>query len=64
MTDRLITFPELKTEFGISFCRIHVWRLVKAGKFPAPIRPTGGRLFWSVESIRNWVSSATMGAAQ
>ena len=64
MNDRLITFPELKTEFGISFCRMHIWRLVKAGKFPAPIRPTGGRLFWTVESIRYWLRKASEGVTE
>ena len=34
---RLITFAQLGPEKGISHCRDHVRRLVKVGKFPAPI---------------------------
>jgi predicted DNA-binding transcriptional regulator AlpA len=35
---RLITFAQLGPEKGISHCRDHVRRLVKVGKFPAPIQ--------------------------
>jgi predicted DNA-binding transcriptional regulator AlpA len=38
---RLLSFPELKTRKGIKYSRQHISRLVKAKKFPAPIKPSG-----------------------
>jgi predicted DNA-binding transcriptional regulator AlpA len=38
---RLLSFPELKTRKGIKYSRQHVARLVKAKRFPAPIKPSG-----------------------
>ena len=35
---KLITFAQLGPEKGLSRCRDHVRRLVKVGKFPAPIQ--------------------------
>jgi hypothetical protein len=35
---KLITFAQLGPEKGIPRCRDHVRRLVKVGKFPAPIQ--------------------------
>lgn len=64
MTVRLITFPQLESEFGITFCRMHVSRMVKAGKFPAPFRPTGSRIFWDVQDITNWLNAVKKEAAQ
>ena len=38
---RLITHAELRTLKGIPFSRVHIYRLVKAGKFPRPISMGG-----------------------
>lgn len=38
---RLLSFPELKSEKGIKYSRSHIFRLVKAKKFPAPVKPSG-----------------------
>ena len=35
---RLSSFPELRTVWGIPYTRQHIYRLVRAGKFPAPIK--------------------------
>lgn len=42
----LIRFPELKTRFGISYSRVHLARLIKAGRFPAPVRVGDNRRAW------------------
>src|SRR6266404_2921678 len=38
--------PLLGTEKGISHCRDHVRRLVKVGKFPAPIQLSDHKIAW------------------
>jgi len=43
---RLITFAQLGPEKGISHCRDHVRRLVKVGKFPAPIQLSDHKIAW------------------
>ncbi|TPO07129.1 AlpA family phage regulatory protein [Mesorhizobium sp. B1-1-5] len=46
---QLIPYEGLKAK-GISYSPAHIWRLVKARKFPAPIKlGGGGRNMW-VES--------------
>jgi hypothetical protein len=43
---RLITFAKLGPEKGITHCRDHVRRLVKVGKFPAPIQLSEHKIAW------------------
>jgi prophage regulatory protein len=43
---RLVTFAELKPRYGIPYCRDHLRRLVKAGKFPRPREIGPGRNGW------------------
>ena len=43
---RRITFAQFGPEKGISHCRDHVRRLVKVGKFPAPIQLSGHKIAW------------------
>jgi prophage regulatory protein len=47
----LIIYPELKTKKGIPFCRDHLRRLWKKGKFPRPVDVGPGRLAWVEEEI-------------
>jgi predicted DNA-binding transcriptional regulator AlpA len=35
---RLLTKNDLKALKGIAYHPVHIWRLVKAGKFPRPIK--------------------------
>ena len=43
---RLLTFKQLKTEKGHPYTREHTRRLVKAGKFPEPIKVGDNRRAW------------------
>ena len=43
---RLITFAQLGPDKGISHCRDHVRRLVKVGRFPAPIQLSEHKIAW------------------
>jgi predicted DNA-binding transcriptional regulator AlpA len=46
---RLLSYPELKSEKGIRYSRVHIGRLVKAKKFPKPLKPSG-----SPTGINHW----------
>jgi predicted DNA-binding transcriptional regulator AlpA len=48
---KLITFHQLKSEKGHPFTRIHTMRLVKAGKFPAPLQLSEHRIAWAEDEI-------------
>jgi hypothetical protein len=39
----------------IPISRASIWRLVKAGKFPAPIKLSDKITVWRVEDIREWM---------
>lgn len=34
-----------------------LWRMVKAGKFPAPVKLSEGITAWDVESVRSWLEA-------
>src|SRR5271156_2778004 len=43
---KLLTFAQLGPEKGIPHCRDHVRKLVKAGKFPAPVQLSENKIAW------------------
>jgi prophage regulatory protein len=51
MSDRLLTFPELKPLKGIPYTRQHLARLEKAGKFPARVQIGANRVGWLESEI-------------
>ena len=55
---RLVRFEELQSEFGISYCRQHIRRLVGAKLFPAPVRLGGRSVFWIADEIRSFQQMA------
>jgi prophage regulatory protein len=48
---RLLDYQGLKAK-GFNYSRTHIWRLVKAGHFPKPLKlGTGSRNAWVEEEI-------------
>lgn len=43
----------------IPFSRTTLWRKVRDGKFPAPIRLSAGITAWKVELVRQWIVEHT-----
>ena len=41
---------------GITYSPVHLWRLSRAGKFPMPIKPTGGRNAWVASEVDAWIA--------
>ena len=52
---RLLTFTELQRQKGIPYCRDHLRRLVKAGRFPRPIELGARRIAWSEEEVNSHI---------
>lgn len=49
---RLLRVKEVEQELGIS--RTTIWRLVKAGAFPPPLRITSKAIAWRQSDILAW----------
>jgi len=54
---KLCSAKELKTVFGIVFCRQHIWRLEEAGQFPKRVRLGTGRVAYVESEIVDWMSA-------
>jgi predicted DNA-binding transcriptional regulator AlpA len=51
----LLTYPELKSKKGISYCRLQIDRLEKKHQFPQRIKIGRGRIAWYEHEIDDWV---------
>lgn len=40
----------------VPFSKSTLWRRVKAGEFPAPVRLSAGVTAWRVDEIRHWIA--------
>lgn len=49
---RYITLGEVEKVHPVS--RSTRWRMIKAGKFPQPVRISQGRIAWCAEEIEHW----------
>ena len=54
---RLLSYADLKPVKGIPYCASHLWRLWKAGKFPAPLRISTNRTAWLESDIDSWIAA-------
>jgi prophage regulatory protein len=54
---RVLSLLELKSVKGIKFSRQHLHRLVKAGKFPAPIKLGENTNGWVEREIDEYLNS-------
>ena len=52
---RLLDYAGLKAK-GIPFSKPHLWRLVKAGRFPKPVKVGVGRNAWPEDEIDAHIS--------
>lgn len=44
----------------LPFSSSTLWRMVKAGKFPAPVKLSARVTAWRVEDVRAWMQSRTV----
>lgn len=40
----------------LPFSAATLWRMVAAGKFPAPVKLSAGVTAWRVEEVRGWIA--------
>ena len=52
---RLVTMRELIKR--VPFSRVHVYRLIRDGKFPAPIKLGDRRVAWLEHEIESWIAA-------
>jgi prophage regulatory protein len=53
----LLSIDDLKPLKGISYSKAHLFRLIRAGKFPKPIRLGENRIAFPEHEIDAWVES-------
>ena len=53
---RVLIFPELKSEKGIPWSRVEIWRKEKAGKFPKRIKLGDRAIAWIESEIDGWLA--------
>jgi prophage regulatory protein len=54
---KLLSIDELKPEKGISYSRPHLYRLIKAKKFPKPISLGENRIGFVESEIDAWIAA-------
>lgn len=52
---QFLAFEDLKGK-GISYSKPHLWRLIKANKFPRPVRGLGSANSWAEAEIDAFVA--------
>lgn len=55
----LLAFPDLKAK-GIPFTRQHLHRLIKGGRFPAPLKLGEGTNRWLEHEVDQWLVDRAM----
>jgi len=56
MRTKVLSFKDLR-ERGISYSRVHIHRLVGAGKFPRPIKIGEKRTAWLERELDEWLDA-------
>ncbi|MEG3084043.1 AlpA family transcriptional regulator [Sphingomonas sp. PB2P12] len=54
-TDRLLRLRDVMAVVG--FSRSKIYKMIRAGEFPAPYKPGGASSRWSEAEIGEWVDS-------
>jgi prophage regulatory protein len=54
---RILNFEELRSEKGIPYSKVHIWRLERAGKFPKRVPLGASRHGWSECEIDEWIAA-------
>jgi len=52
-----VPYKDLKTVIGVRYTRVHLNRLIAAGKFPAPRSLSDNRRAWTLSSLLEWAES-------
>ena len=55
MNDRLLTRPEVETHCGIA--RSTIYRLMRSGQFPEPVKVGPRAVRWPASEIEEWLNT-------
>ncbi len=58
---RFLRHDDLK-EKGVNYTRPHIWRLVRAGRFPAPVKGLGVENCWAEDQIDKYIADRVAAA--
>jgi hypothetical protein len=53
----LLSADDLWLEFGIRFSKVQLWKQVKLGLFPAPIKISANRNAWIRDEVVAWIAA-------
>ena len=54
---RILSFEELRSEKGIPYSKVHLWRLERGGKFPKRVALGASRHGWSDSEVDKWIAA-------
>jgi prophage regulatory protein len=54
---RILSFEELRSEKGIPYSKVHIWRLERDGKFPKRVPLGASRHGWSDSEVDEWIAA-------
>ena len=54
---KLLAYEDLRTEKGINYSKVQIWRLEKAGKFPRRVKIGGNRNGWVDAELNAYIES-------
>ena len=52
---RLLLSPDDLRDLGIRFSRAQLWKKVKRGEFPPPIKLSTNRSAWVADEVQAWI---------
>ena len=56
-TMRILSFEDLRSEKGIPYSKVHLWRLERDGKFPKRVPLGQSRHGWLDSEIDEWITA-------
>ena len=54
---RILSFDDLRSEKGIPYSKVHLWRLERHGKFPKRVQLGQSRHGWLDSEIDDWITA-------
>ena len=53
---KVLSYPELREKKGIVWSQPHIYRMIRAGKFPRPIKLGESTTAWIEAEIDSWLA--------
>ncbi len=54
---KLLSYDDLRSERGVTYSKVHLWRLEREGKFPKRVTLGARRYGWCDSEIDAWLES-------